>query len=227
MTETPDFERLAARLKALAHPARLEILWRLRAPATAGEIDVRPRRRDEGLQAERPMSRQSVMEHIEVLEGIGVVRRLPEPEGAWVTSHQQVFALVEGLRELSAIEPTQRVDVDATMPGLRAIAAAPVEGPRLVLVNGPWEGRAFPLAGEGPWTLGRSRQQSVAISYDPFCSAEHAILERAEGALRLRGNPGARNPPRVNFAPLAADESRDVRAGDVVTLGRSHLVLQA
>lgn len=65
--EEIDFERLTAYLKALAHPARLELLWRLRIPAAASDVTIRPRRRDEGLSQERPMSRQSIMEHIEQL----------------------------------------------------------------------------------------------------------------------------------------------------------------
>ena len=60
MSREIDFERLSTYLKALAHPARLEILSKLRIPAAPSDIVVRPRRRDEGLSQERPMSRQSM-----------------------------------------------------------------------------------------------------------------------------------------------------------------------
>ena len=218
-----DFERLSTYLKALAHPARLEILWRLRIPAAPGDIVVKPRRRDEGLSQERAMSRQSIMEHIEHLEGIGVVDRVPD-DGRYVTSAQHLFAIVEDMRGLSSIETSMPVDVDATMAKPGATAAAWPAGAKLVLVAGPWEGRAFPLAGAGPWTIGRASSQSVALSYDPFASAESARLVRDGTGLHVEAAAGARNPPSVNFAPIA--KPRALAPGDIVGVGRSLLVYQ-
>ena len=225
MSREIDFERLSTYLKALAHPARLEILYKLRIPAAPADIVVKPRRRDEGLSQERPMSRQSIMEHVEQLEAVGVVNRMPEkPE--FVTSAQHVFAIVEDMRKLSAIEPAARVDVDATFAGAGGAAAAWPAGPKLVLVSGPWEGRAFPLSGEGPWTLGRAATQSVALTYDPYASGESARLVREAkgGHLRVEPVAGARNPPQLNFAPL--EGVRALRPGDVLGVGRSLLVYQ-
>lgn len=218
-----DFERLSTYLKALAHPARLEILWRLRIPATPGDIVVKPRRRDEGLQQERAMSRQSIMEHIEHLETIGVVNHVPD-EGGYVTSAQHLFAIVEDMRALSAIEATMRVDVDSTMmkPGQETATWLP--GRKLVLVAGPWEGRAFGLAGGGPWTVGRGSAQTVALTYDPYASAESARVVQEGSDLHIEAVPGARNPPHVNFVPVA--RPRILRAGDIIGVGRSLLVYQ-
>jgi DNA-binding transcriptional ArsR family regulator len=224
MSRDIDFERLSSYLKALAHPARLEILYRLRIPATPGDIVVRPRRRDEGLSQERPMSRQSLMEHIEQLEAVGVVDRVPGASNDFVTSPQHVFAIVEDMRKLSAIEPAMQVDVDATFAGVADARPSWPAGPRLVLVSGPWEGRAFALAGAGPWTVGRATGQSIALTYDPYASGECARVVREGGAVRLEPIAGARNPPQVNFTPVAA--ARALRPGDVVGVGRSLLVYQ-
>lgn len=218
-----DFERLSTYLKALAHPARLEILFRLRIPATPGDIVVKPRRRDEGLQQERAMSRQSIMEHIEHLEGIGAVDRVPD-DGRYVTSAQHLFAIVEDMRALSAIETSMRVDVDATMVKPGQESATWTAGPKLVLVAGPWEGRAFPLAGAGPWSIGRGSTQTVALTYDPYASAESARLVKGASGVELEAVQGARNPPLVNFAPLA--QPRVLAPGDIVGVGRSLLVYQ-
>lgn len=218
-----DFERLSTYLKALAHPARLEILWRLRIPAAPGDIVVKPRRRDEGLQQERAMSRQSIMEHIEHLETIGVVNRVQD-EASFVTSAQHLFAIVEDMRALSAIETSMRVDVDATMAQPDTAATKWQAGPKLVLANGPWEGRAFALAGAGPWSVGRSPAQTVALTYDPFASGDSARLLRTGETVMLEAVPGARNPPQVNFAPV--EKARALRAGDIVGIGRSLLVYQ-
>lgn len=221
-----DFERLAASLKALAHPARLELLWRLRHPASAGDIQLRPRRKDADLQAERPMSRQSILEHIEVLEGVGALNRLPDA-AQWVTSSQRVFALIESMRDLTRIEPSTKVDVDATLAVGAAEAPRWAPGPRLVLANGPWEGKAFALGGEGPWTLGRSKGVEVALTYDPYASSEHATLEREGDGFRLVPKASARTPARVNFSPVAPGAPRRVAAGDLIGIGRSLLAFQA
>ncbi|GEM_PF-3538343 len=222
-----DVERLSAHLRALAHPARLELLRLLRRPAAPAEMEVRPRRRDADLHPERAMSRQSIMDHLATLEEVGVVNRI-EADGAtrYVTSAQRLFALVEELRSLTALEPSMRVDVEATLANGAADAPAWTPGPRLVLLGGPWEGRAFALAGAGPWTLGRSRERDVALTYDPFASAEQARIERQGATLTVRPEEGARNPTRLNFATLATGAPRPLRPGDVIGIGRSHLVFQ-
>lgn len=220
--EDIDFDKLTTYLKALAHPARLELLWRLRIPAAPGDVTIRPRRRDEGLSQERPMSRQSVMEHVEQLEEVGVVNRVEN--GTFVTSAQHLFAIVEDLRKLSAIETSLRVDVDSTLQQAGPVAASWPAGAKLVVVGGPWEGRAFPLAGAGPWTIGRAASQSVGLTYDPYASHESARVSKDAAAWRLEPVAGARNPPRVNFAPV--DKPRALRSGDIVGVGRSLLVFQ-
>lgn len=229
--EDVDFERLAAHLRALSHPARLEILWRLRIPHKPVDVLVRPRRQDADLPQERAMTRQSIQAHLETLEEVGVVLRTEDPEGGgaqWVTSHQHLFALIEEMRCLTAIRPAARVDVDATLSHQPATGSSWPAGPKLVLVTGPWEGQVFPLAGAGPWTIGRSRSCDVSLSYDPFVSAEHARVERAGKTFSLETAPGARNPPRLNFEPVPGRASpRMLEAGDVVGLGRSLLVFRA
>ncbi|MEA3199521.1 MAG: Inner rane component of cytoplasmic domain [Thermoplasmata archaeon] len=226
--EGVDVDRLSGQLKALAHPARLDLLRLLRRPSAPLDVVVRPRRADPNLQAERAMSRQGVDEHLRPLLRAGVVTRV-EGEGPprYVTSAQRLFALVEDLRSLTALEPEMRVDVNATLAARPAEAPLWPAAPRLVLLGGPWEGRAFPLAGPGPWSVGRSRERDVALTYDPFASAEQARVERdAEGGFRLVSEPAARNPARLNFAPLPPGEARGLRAGDIIGAGRSHLIAQ-
>lgn len=227
--EDIDFERLSFYLKALAHPNRLELLWMLRIPTAAADVQLRPRRRDDALSAERTISRQAVLQHLDSLEEVGVVDRLPD-EGTKaqrrVVNQARLFAIVEDLRALTAIRPAVRVDVDTTMPRIEGLHEPTPPGPKLVLVGGPWQGHAFPLLGSGPWTLGRSRSRDVSLSYDPFVSAEQAVLT-AEGAGRaVEELPGARNACQVSFVPLQKGERRVLRPGDVLGVGRSLLVYQ-
>jgi DNA-binding transcriptional ArsR family regulator len=228
--ENLDVERLSTYLKALANPARLELLWLLRIPTASSDIVLTPRRRDESLSPSRPMSRQAVEEHLQGLEELGVVERMEDAEGKStqrVLNQARLFALLEELRALTAIRPSVRVDVDATLAsGAEAGAPDWVPGPKLVLASGPLEGRAFPLAGEGPWGIGRSRGQVVALSYDPYASAEHARIVAHGKGHALEAFAEARNACRVNFAPLAPGGRRVLRAGDIVGVGRSLLVYQ-
>lgn len=227
--EPLDVDRLALYLKALAHPGRLELLHLLRVPRAAGDIHLQPRRRDAGLSPERAISRQSVLEHLATLEEVGVVDRVPGEAGGAekrALNQPRLFAIIEDMRALTAIDPAVRVDVDATVPRPPAEPAAWPEGAKLVLVSGPWEGRVFPLAGAGPWSVGRSRARDVALAYDPFASAEHAALRLEGGQVIVTPSPQARNPTSVNFSPLAPQASRALRPGDVVGVGRSLLVYQ-
>lgn len=227
--EDVDVERLSVYLKALAHPNRLELLRMLRVPMAAGEVHLRPRRRDDALSQERAISRQAVLQHLESLEEVGVVDRLPEEPGVGqrrVVNQARLFALIEDLRALTMLRPAVRVDVDATLARMDEPHAAWPPGPKLVLVAGPWEGHVFPLQPPGPWTVGRSRSQRVSLAYDPYVSAEHARLVAEGGGAALEQLPGARNPCLVNYAPLAKGARRRLRSGDVVGVGRSVLVYQ-
>lgn len=224
-----DFERISAYLKALAHPNRLELLWLLRIPTAAADVHLKPRRRDEALSAERTISRQAVLQHLDSLEEVGVVDRLPDDGSKAqrrVINQARLFALIEDLRALTALRPTVRVDVDATLARPGDAPHVWPQGPKLVLAGGPWQGHVFPLQGPGPWTVGRSRAQDVSLSYDPYVSAEHARLTRDDKGVRVEPRPDARNPCQVNFAPLPRAEPRLLRPGDVLGVGRSVLVYQ-
>lgn len=220
-----DFELLAVYLKALAHPSRLKLLWQLRAPANAANLAVRPHRKDD-LPAERSMSRQSAMKHLEQLEQVGVIKRVEGHEGGadrWVTNVPHVFALVEEMRKLTAI-PAAAPELEQTVERTQRKGPEWVKGTKLVLLTGPWEGKLWRLEGAGPWTVGRSRARSIALTYDPFVSAEHATLERKGSEFRLAVGEDAKNPSAVNFSKLAPGTSRALRHGDIVGLGRSVLV---
>lgn len=227
--ESLDTDRLSTYLKALSNPRRLDLLRLLRVPRASADIVLSPKRRDDGLSPTRPMSRQSIEEHLASLEEVGVVDRLPDEPGRAnhrVLNQARLFAVLEELRELTALRPSVRVDVDATMAAHDAPALSWPSGPKLVLVSGPWEGRTFPLAGEGPWRLGRVEGSDVALSYDPYVSSRHARLVRHEGGFALEAEAEARNPARVNFQPLRPGQPRALRSGDVLGVGRSLLVLQ-
>lgn len=224
--EEIDFDLLAAYFKALGHPGRLELLWRLRFPANPAEVEVRPRRKDQ-LAPERAMSRQTVLEHLAKLEEAGVVTRVANPEGGadrWVTNVPQLFSLVEEIRKLTAIPSAPSLDAEETVARADDASTPWLAGPKLVLMSGPWEGRLFALQGSGPWVIGRSRSKPVALTYDPFVSAEHAVLEKRGAKFQLAVMPDTRNPTQVNFASLPPGKPRALSQGDIIGVGRSLLV---
>lgn len=228
--EDVDFELLATYLKALSHPRRLELLWRLRHPANPTDIQLRPHRKDD-LSPERAMSRQTVEEHLSRLAEVGVVARIARPEGGgdvWATDVPHVFAFIEEMRKLATIPPVAIADPEETMAGATPRPEGWPKGPKLVLLSGPWEGRAFPLDGPGPWTVGRSRSRHVALTYDPFVSAEHVTLRRdGADAYRLDVSMETKNPSLVNFGAVTPGTSRALAHGDVIKLGHSLLLLRA
>lgn len=222
------YERLGQYLKALGNPLRLELLYKLRLPKRASEVAVAPRRADARYNPDRTISRQAVLEHLEVLEAIGVVsRQATEGDGAdeFVTNHQRLFAIVEEMRKLTQIRPAAAFATQETMDAPDATPAEWPRGPKLVIVSGSWEGRVFPLAGaKEAWTLGRGEGADVRIDYDPYISAENARLRRGEKGFEVQTLPDARNGTTLNFRPLAPGTWTRLDAGDIVGAGRSLLV---
>jgi DNA-binding transcriptional ArsR family regulator len=234
-----DYEALEAYLKVLGYAGRLRLLSILREPRTLDEIHLAPGRdRGEGT-PERSMSRQGVQEHVERLLEAGLLRagyrRREGRRGAreYVTDPTRLFDVLEELRRACAfnariaLDPlaTQRVREDAVprWPG----------GPKLVLVHGVEEGRAFPLLPAAPresgrgWVIGRASGCHVCIPYDPFVSAENAeIVARPDGAFRLVDIRSARNGTSLNWTRLPVGGEIALHDGDVIGVGRSLLVFR-
>lgn len=85
-------------------------------------------------------------------------------------------------------------------------------------------GRWFPLPGRSH-IVGRDPREGVALAYDPFAGARHVHLFR-EGPGRRITDLHSRNGTFVDFDRLAPGETRDLRSGDVLTIGRSRLVFR-
>lgn len=224
-----DYDELSRYLHALGVPARLQILRKLQVPRASGEIDVAPSRADD-LGEERAISRQAVEVHLRKLQELGLVaarnsKREGRPVNEWFLNQSRLFVVVEELRRLSLARSPGATGTDAGADD----EVAPPEldaGPSLLLVTGPLEGRAFPLAGGGPWTIGRDAGTAVPLLYDPFVSRENARLEREGAGYVVEALPRGRNATRHNWRPLAAGERVRLQGGDVLGVGRSLLVVR-
>ncbi|MCA1812949.1 MAG: FHA domain-containing protein [Halobacteriales archaeon] len=226
-----DHATLADFLEALAYPMRLELLDKLRFPHTLGELKVSPRRRESGQVPGRPAARQTVQAHLDKLVEADLIKSESVEQGGrkvpqYVVNSLKLYELTEELRRLSTMYAGRGPIGDATGTLAGSSPAAEAEGPRLVLVHGVYEGKAFPLdkasAQGGQWLIGRRRGLPVALDYDPFVSLENTVLTERGGRFAV-ADLGSKNGTSVNWVPLARGASRALRPGDVIGVGRSLL----
>lgn len=226
-------EPMARDLEVLASPTRLELLHVLREPRPLHEIRVHASRSRTGERIGRPISRQAVTRHLEVLQEADLVRRLPGEGGRegdrYLLNHEHVFALVDEVRNLAKLRPLARDGLEPGRTLARGEADAPKlpPGPRLLVAYGRDDGVSFSL--DGPpgtrWRIGRAPGSEVHLDYDPYLSGTHAILDRDEHGIVLRDSE-SRNGTWVNWRRLAHDQVRILAPGDLLTVGRSLLVFQ-
>ncbi|HEV8359229.1 MAG TPA: FHA domain-containing protein [Candidatus Thermoplasmatota archaeon] len=227
-----DYEGLADFLHALAYPTRLELLDILRFPHALGEIKLSPRRAAPGVPDERTASRQAIHGHLEKLVDADLVRVEPAPEGSrsqqrYVVNPPKLYALVEELRRLAVMQVGGGAAGDATGTLMEPARPQAAKGARLVLVHGAYEGKVFPLdaktAVDGVWTIGRRRALPVCLDYDPYVSLENAVMAQRGGQFAVTDLPGSKNGTMVNWSRLAKGGTRPLKAGDIISLGRSRL----
>ena len=212
-----DRVALAKAFEVLASDVRLDLLHRLARPRFVPDLV-----RDTGLR------RQTLSRHLEALVEAGLVRTIESRRGALpATAYQAdpggLFAFKESVFEIAvAAPPAPR---HATRLAGAAKASRRTETPGLLVVHGDAPGRWFPLEERDTFVVGRDARCEVPLEWDPFASARHAMLRRGPDgwtATDLR----ATNPPLVNFAAVPTGGTVRLADGDVLTVGRSHLVFR-
>ncbi len=229
-----DHEALAEALSALAYASRLELLEILAHPKAASDVRLVARRRTEwGEHEVRPASRQTIAKHVAKLVAADLVRETAGVDGdrarvRYATNTARLFDLVEDLRRVSMRVMNPAVDVDETIHSEGVESRLDATGPRFVLVRGAYEDHVYRLSGtnteDGRWTIGRRKGLAIRLDYDRYVSSEHAHVEAERGGYRLRGREGNRNGTFVNGVRIPDGESRSLRPGDLVAVGRSLLV---
>lgn len=227
-----DYATLAEFLRALGYPARLELLDVLRVPRTVSDIRLTPRRVRPGENPQRPAAKQTIHAHLAKLVDADLVRvQAVEQDGRTTQRYHvnpsKLYALTEELRRISTIHAGRGSADDPTGTLGASTAADEATGPRLVLVHGVYEGRAYPLddaTGKGGrWIVGRNRNAAVPLDYDPFVSVENALVARTEDGFTVTDLRESKNGTSVNWKPLQKELPRPLRAGDVIGVGRSLL----
>lgn len=216
-------------LKVLSNPNRLQLLRTLQSPKGFADLELAPSRNDGWGSEERAISRQAVRRHVQELMELGVVVEVPgsgDTVTRFLVNHARLFGVVEQLRQIATVRPALDLAHETIGLGGRAGVSVP-DGPHLALVRGVQEGRAFPLAEGGTWTIGRARACAICLDYDPYVSSEHAQVVRKDEGYFLVDLAANKNGTFLNWAPLARGGVAPIRAGDVVGLGMSLLVFRA
>lgn len=217
-------ERLLARLQALASPVRLRLLNALVVPTRAPDLKVPAARERTGFERQRFLGRSTIIEHLEVLEKAGLVRRVGEQ---YVVDQQGMVVFLQDVSDLAKLRALIEVDVESTRPSRAISADALPPAPRVVIVGGPQAGRAFALAGRGPWEIGRAPTCDIALSHDPHVSRLHVSITQASTGHEARVVEAAKNAAWVDFARLEPGSSCPIRSGSILSVGATTLVLQS
>jgi DNA-binding transcriptional ArsR family regulator len=221
-----SFAGLADQLGALASAPRLALLHALRTPRELHEIRIA------APGTARPLSRQTVTHHIEQLQEVGLVVRLESPGHGpqYLLDHARLFGIVDGLRQLARIRPLLMREVvpEGTMPGPPVEEPPLPAEPRLAVAYGREDGAGFSLAGRvgARWRLGRSAPCEIRLDHDPYASSANAVIERTAVGFVLGDLPGNRNGTWLNWSRLGSGAAVPLESGDVVTVGRTHLVFK-
>ncbi|HUR70182.1 MAG TPA: FHA domain-containing protein [Candidatus Thermoplasmatota archaeon] len=228
--EAVDYVILADALSALGYPMRLELLDLLRFPHAVGELRLTPSRQETSGNPERSVARQTVQYHLDKLVEGGFVREEPAEGRAaprYVVSPQRVYAVIEEMRALSLMFAGRGGSSDATGTIADGARFEPLQGPRLLLVHGVYEGKQFRLDGDATtWSVGRRKGLAICLDYDPFVSLENALVERGADGFTVVDVAGSKNGTSVNWTRLPRGGRRRLVRGDLVGVGRSLLLFR-
>lgn len=211
---------LTQRMEVLASPVRLALLHRLGQAAFVPD-----------LAREHGMTRQALKKHLDALEAAGLIVATQSRRGALRATEYRanasgLFAFKESVLAIAVQTDAGALAPAETRPS-SAGAGSHVAGGSVgfLLVHGDQPGRWFPLDARASIVLGRDPKADVALPYDPFASGRHALLRRAPSAWTLTDLQST-NGTRVNFRRIASGETVPVRSGDLITIGKSHLLLR-
>jgi hypothetical protein len=103
-------------------------------------------------------------------------------------------------------------------------------GPKLVLVHGFLEGKAYPLRRSdlkegGGWVLGRKAGLPVCLEYDPYVSLVNSEVLLDKNQYFLADLGSSKNGTWLNWRPVG-EQRVPLTQGDVVGVGRSLLVFR-
>jgi DNA-binding transcriptional ArsR family regulator len=212
-------EDLARALEALSNPVRIGLLHRLGTPSFMPDLAT-----------EFGMTRQALKKHLDELEEMGLVLARQSRRGVlrateYCANPAGLFALKESILSLAVTTDPASLPPAATLPSVARKPSTLASGPGLLLVHGDTPGRWFGLGGKVSFILGRDAKADVSLAYDAFASARHAMLRKGPSGWTLT-DLRSTNGTRVNFQPVPTGETVGIAHGDLLTVGKSHLLIR-
>ncbi|MCA1813012.1 MAG: FHA domain-containing protein [Halobacteriales archaeon] len=143
----------------------------------------------------------------------------------------RLYQVMEEFRKVGTTVVGAPAGRDATIEAGPGAGPSMEPGPKLVLVHGLIEGKAFPLRrpdlkGERGWVLGRKPGLHVSLDYDPYVSLENSEVLPEPDGYALVDLRSSRNGTWLNWRRLAKGERARLVPGDVIGVGRSLLVFR-
>ncbi len=232
-----DADRLAELFRLLGVANRIELLAMLRSPRTLEDIRMKPVPAQAGGRPERPISRPAMQGHIAQLVEADLVRMTSKsregrrPANEYVLDTARLFAFVEEIRKIGELQTRVALTPTETAGAPDIPSAEWQTGPKLILVHGVREGRAFPLrhtdlSGQRGWVIGRKPSSQVRLEYDQFVSSENSEILTAGSVFRLLDLRTAKNGTWLNWSRLPVGGEAPLESGDIIGVGRSLLVFR-
>ncbi len=228
LSQLPNQEELAAALKVLGSPTRLQLLGQLKLPSPPRGLKLHAQQHQPGQNPDRPIALQVVLRHINKLMEHDLIRA-DAGDGArhYVIHRARLYAITEELRQLTSLSHWHLEAEDHTVDAQNTPKVQLARGPRLTIVHGAYEGRSYALHGDsGPdngWSIGRSGDAAICLDYDPYVSRQHAIVTQDGSQLFIQDCGTSRNGTNVNWRPIG-QAAHPLHPGDIVGIGRSLLV---
>ncbi len=211
---------LARALETLASPVRIGLLHRLSRPAFMPEL-VR----------EFKITRQALKKHVDALEAVGLVhgsrsRRGALPATEYRANPTGLFTFKENVRGIAVSSTPVRPPAPHTRAGRADTRSIPPRtGSGLLLVHGDAPGRWIGLGDKEEHVAGRDENTDIPLTYDAFASKRHALMRKSSTQWTIT-DLGSTNGTRVNFRAIPPREATVIHPGDLVTIGRSHLLFR-
>lgn len=230
----PDWDEvtgdLVDSLEAIAYPNRFKLLTELKEPRAIGDIKLTATV-DHG-NPDRVITREGVRHHMKKLRDAGFVkartaRGRGQTEHEYVVDRTRLYELSEALRDLPLKQRAGTWDAWENLTW-----DTPVKGcPNLTVVHGSRIGESFPLRGgsreeERGWIIGRNEDVEINLDWDACVDDQAAEIHRGEEGFEVIDLRSAKRRVVVNGEALDRGERVGIGPGDVISVGRSVLVLQ-